>query len=211
MAKGSTATNRHSMIELWRENHGNLLVSMLALILIVGSVIMLVQNRNRRAAPIPRPLGVGDLSTADEETDPLLLGDDNSIATPAANDVLPADSALLLIHIEGLESERGVVRIALYSDPTTFNQPELADQKTELKIFGGEATWEVQVPANKAIAISAYHDQNNNDRLDKNFIGIPVEKYGFSKGTRSPRGPPDFADAAFEPQPGVVDVPLQVW
>ena len=43
-------------------------------------------------------------------------------------------------------------------------------------------------------AVVVYFDQNNNGKLDKNFIGIPVEPIGFSNGY-SPKGPPQFSKA----------------
>jgi uncharacterized protein (DUF2141 family) len=43
-------------------------------------------------------------------------------------------------------------------------------------------------------AVAAYHDENNNDKLDKAFTGIPNEKYGFSNNVRGIFGPPDLSD-----------------
>lgn len=44
-------------------------------------------------------------------------------------------------------------------------------------------------------AVAAYHDINNNEKLDRNFVGIPKEPYGFSgkKGF----GTPNFSRAQF--------------
>ncbi len=45
-------------------------------------------------------------------------------------------------------------------------------------------------------ALLVYHDENNNHRLDKNFIGIPTEPLGFSNRYQ-PNGPPSYSRAAF--------------
>jgi uncharacterized protein (DUF2141 family) len=45
-------------------------------------------------------------------------------------------------------------------------------------------------------AVSAFLDENNNERLDANVFGVPTELYGFSRNARSPSGPPTFGDAA---------------
>ena len=45
-------------------------------------------------------------------------------------------------------------------------------------------------------ALLVYHDENNNNRIDKNFIGIPKEPVGFSNGYQ-PKGPPSYQRAAF--------------
>ncbi|MCE7067873.1 DUF2141 domain-containing protein [Dyadobacter sp. CY326] len=47
-------------------------------------------------------------------------------------------------------------------------------------------------------ALAVYHDLNSNDELDKNFIGIPKEPYGFSKNFRPKFSAPKFDDCAFE-------------
>lgn len=43
-----------------------------------------------------------------------------------------------------------------------------------------------------------FHDENNNIKLDTNFIGIPKEGYGFSNDAKGKFGPPDFKDTVFE-------------
>ncbi|NQU40455.1 MAG: MipA/OmpV family protein [Lentisphaerae bacterium] len=46
-------------------------------------------------------------------------------------------------------------------------------------------------------ALLVYLDENDNCRLDRNFIGIPREPLAFSNGYR-PKGPPSYRRAAFE-------------
>ena len=41
-------------------------------------------------------------------------------------------------------------------------------------------------------------DENNNGKLDKNLVGIPLEPYGFSNNARGFLGPPSFGDARFQ-------------
>ena len=47
-------------------------------------------------------------------------------------------------------------------------------------------------------AIKTFHDENDNGRMDTNFLGIPVENYGFSNNARGSFGPPDWSDARFD-------------
>ena len=46
-------------------------------------------------------------------------------------------------------------------------------------------------------AVGAYHDENNNNRLDTDFIGYPTEGYALSNGIRAVISRPRFIDAAF--------------
>ncbi len=43
-------------------------------------------------------------------------------------------------------------------------------------------------------AVAVFHDLNGNGRLDRNFIGLPSEPYGFSNDVGR-RGPPNFEGA----------------
>jgi uncharacterized protein (DUF2141 family) len=46
--------------------------------------------------------------------------------------------------------------------------------------------------------VQAFHDQNDNFDLDRNFLGLPKEGMGFSNDAPMRFGPPSFDDAAIE-------------
>lgn len=60
-------------------------------------------------------------------------------------------------------------------------------------------------------AAQAFHDENNNENVDQNFIGIPKEGVGFSRDARIVFGPPKWRDAHFIHQgaPAVMRVRLR--
>ena len=43
-----------------------------------------------------------------------------------------------------------------------------------------------------------FHDKNNNNKIDTNFIGIPKEGFGFANNAMNKFGPPDFKKTVFE-------------
>jgi uncharacterized protein (DUF2141 family) len=47
-------------------------------------------------------------------------------------------------------------------------------------------------------AVSAFHDENMNEKLDKNFVGVPKEGYGASNNPKKKMGPPTFDETKFE-------------
>ncbi len=49
-------------------------------------------------------------------------------------------------------------------------------------------------------AVSVFQDENGNGRLDKNVVGLPTERYGFSRDAPALLGPPSFGEAAFDVQ-----------
>ena len=46
-------------------------------------------------------------------------------------------------------------------------------------------------------AVSFVHDENDNKKMDTNFIGIPTEDYGCSNNATGFMGPPKYKDAQF--------------
>ena len=47
-------------------------------------------------------------------------------------------------------------------------------------------------------AVSVFHDENMNQKLDKNFVGVPNEGYGASNNPKKKMGPPNFDEAKFQ-------------
>ena len=46
--------------------------------------------------------------------------------------------------------------------------------------------------------IRCFQDLNGNERLDKNFMGIPTEPYGFANNPKIRFGPPSIQEQTFE-------------
>ncbi|MBC3873811.1 DUF2141 domain-containing protein [Undibacterium flavidum] len=69
-----------------------------------------------------------------------------------------------------------------------FQKVQDVKAEVEVVIFKDvpEGTW----------AAMAFHDENSNEKLDTNNLGIPTEGTGFSKNAKGQYGPPKFASAA---------------
>jgi uncharacterized protein (DUF2141 family) len=46
-------------------------------------------------------------------------------------------------------------------------------------------------------AIRVFHDENSNGKIDLNFLGIPIEDYGYSNNAIAWFGPPRWEKASF--------------
>jgi uncharacterized protein (DUF2141 family) len=51
-------------------------------------------------------------------------------------------------------------------------------------------------------AVSVFHDEDLDRKLDTGLFGAPSEDYGFSRDARGTFGPPRFEDARLELAPG---------
>jgi uncharacterized protein (DUF2141 family) len=121
----------------------------------------------------------------------------DGVENPASTSGVPIE-----VEIRGFENEEGHCRVAAYDSPTGFQDPEKAVARAVLSIEKGVARWNFDwpeasaVPSGKQLAISAYQDRNDNGQLDKNILGIPTERYGFSNNPKRGYGPPTFDQSA---------------
>lgn len=86
--------------------------------------------------------------------------------------------------------------LMLFASPSGFGELRAPFLSRRFPCDGRDEYSLTDVPAGE-YALVVYQDENGNGRLDKNFIGIPIEPLGFSNDYR-PKGPPMFARATFQ-------------
>ena len=63
---------------------------------------------------------------------------------------------------------------------------------------GGKSQFSLPIELPKGEwAVAITQDLNNNDKIDKNFVGIPTEPYAFSNNVRPTLAAPDFNECKF--------------
>lgn len=117
-----------------------------------------------------------------------------------AGDAKAPTVATLTVEIVGFKSEQGTAKIALYR--TKDDYLKKAERSGRGTIQGGKATVVLEGLEPGTLVVSAFHDENDNDKLDSNWIGIPKEGTGVSNNAKGRMGPPKFDDARFELKPG---------
>lgn len=122
---------------------------------------------------------------------------------------LAVEAGELRITVDGIRSPHGTVLIGLYDSPASFKKAVDTSAK-EGFLIDPDRFAAVALRANAALksavvfsnlgpgryAAVAFHDENGNGKLDKNFLGVPTEPYGFSKNAQGIFGPPTFDAAA---------------
>ena len=117
----------------------------------------------------------------------------------------PPETGTIRLNVTQLRSDRGRVSVSLYRSKDGFPSNAARSFKTvRASIQGGKS--EVvfaDVPAGE-YAVALMHDENDNNRLDTHWTGLPKEGYGVSNNARAALGPPRYADAKFRlEKPGV--------
>jgi uncharacterized protein (DUF2141 family) len=105
----------------------------------------------------------------------------------------------LTVDVTGMRSTKGQVIYSLFSGSEGF------PDKGEKAIASGqcmispEKTAHFTIPklAPGSYAVTLFHDENSNGKLDAKAFGIPKEGFGFSRDPKIRIGPPRFKDAAF--------------
>ena len=107
-----------------------------------------------------------------------------------------ARAAELRLTVTGLRSDSGVVEFALYATPKSFPQRGGMMAGSRVRITDAKAVSAFSGLAPGTYAVAVYHDENDNNRFDKNPVGFPLEGFGFSNDAPAFLGPPSFAEAA---------------
>jgi uncharacterized protein (DUF2141 family) len=102
----------------------------------------------------------------------------------------------LTVEVKGLKSATGEVAVGLFDQNAEFPKQYTYGVRLVATKDGVLAVFKDVKPG--VYAISAYHDENDNKKLDRGMFGIPKEAYGFSQDARGEGGPPQFRDAQFE-------------
>jgi uncharacterized protein (DUF2141 family) len=109
----------------------------------------------------------------------------------------PASAARIIVTIDGLHSATGNVFVALYANPNKFLHGNQCDAFRKVRASVGPITVAFDHLPPGTYAVGAYHDENGNDHLDTNLVGLPTEGYALSNGVRAVLSAPRFIDAAF--------------
>ncbi len=123
---------------------------------------------------------------------------------------LPAESAELVVNVEGLRSREGVVRLALYDKAEGFAKRGHQITSGAVTAANGQVVYRFHELAPGNYAVTLYHDENANDKFDYTWIGLPDEGYGFSNGAKAILSAPAFRDAAIAVGDGNNDISIKL-
>lgn len=100
------------------------------------------------------------------------------------------------INFDGMESDKGKLFVAVYNNEKDFLKKILKGTVVEVK--DQKAMVVLKDISAGTYAISAFHDENENKKLDTNFLGIPKEPIGVSNNATGFMGPPKYKNAKFK-------------
>ena len=98
----------------------------------------------------------------------------------------------LEMEINNLESNKGPIYIRILDE----NENPVIVGTSPVINYSSEISFDSIFPGKYAIQF--FHDENKNQKMDFNLIGIPKEKFGSSNDVKPILGPPKFKKMLFE-------------
>ena len=111
----------------------------------------------------------------------------------------------LTINISG-QTKAGILNLGIYNNAAAYDKSVKGEERSEKGLFSGIDSY-IDLQENHEFvinlpegtyAIALFIDANENLKIDKNFLGIPKEQYGFSNNAMGSLSGPSFQQAKFE-------------
>ena len=101
-----------------------------------------------------------------------------------------AQAADLTIEVAGLKNAKGKVLVAVFQRSEDFLTRPVRTATVDAQPGKVQLILAGMPPGD--YAVSLFHDENGNGKLDRNPVGMPIEPHGFSNDAAGSFGPPTF-------------------
>ena len=119
--------------------------------------------------------------------------------------MLEIQASELIINLSD-QKKAGTLMLAIYNNAEAFEGSVIKEKRSEVGVFKGLELYlepkdsmqlNIEIPDGE-YAIAFFIDANGNKKLDKNFLGIPKEQFGFSNNAMGTLSAPSFEQAKFK-------------
>lgn len=116
--------------------------------------------------------------------------------------VTGAQAAELALVVTEIREDRGSLRIELLDSEAAFDGDARPLAALVIPARTPEVTVSVQPLDPGSYGIRVFHDLNDNETLDTNLVGMPIEPWGFSNDAAGRFGAPTWKQLRFVLDPG---------
>lgn len=109
--------------------------------------------------------------------------------------IASAQNVTLTVNTSGFRNNDGKVKVGLYNEEGKFLKETYLGVTSEIKNL--KAMVQFKNLSVGIYAVSIFHDENNSDKLETGFMGIPKEDVACSNNAKGKMGPPKYVDAKF--------------
>lgn len=104
----------------------------------------------------------------------------------------------LSVEVHGVPASKGKISVAVYDNAEGFLKFDKVFKSDSTLAHKGITHLSIEDLPEGEYALAIFYDENSNDVLDTNWMGIPKEKVGFSNAKMKLFGPPKFKECAFK-------------
>ncbi|MGX1928317.1 DUF2141 domain-containing protein [Flagellimonas sp. 2504JD4-2] len=101
------------------------------------------------------------------------------------------------VKVHNVPSQEGKINVAVYDSDEAFLKFDKVVKTGSAEAHEGVVALKIEDMPSGDYALAVFHDENANDELDTNWLGIPTEKVAFSKGKMKTFGPPKYRECVF--------------
>ena len=109
---------------------------------------------------------------------------------------LIAQHSDLNVKITNIKEVKGHLEIGVYNNPELFPKVDQQYKVFYIKVTASNMNYTIKGLKHGQYALAIFHDLNSDTICNRNIMGIPTEKYGFSNNVRPFLSAPSFEDAA---------------
>jgi uncharacterized protein (DUF2141 family) len=120
------------------------------------------------------------------------------------------ETATVVIHVEQVSPRGGTLRLGLYDEARYAADDAPAVASADVPAALGETTVTLTDVAPGTYAIETFQDINSNGKMDTNWLGIPLEPFGFSRDAKPRLSKPGFDRVKLDVAAGVNTVTLHL-
>jgi len=130
-------------------------------------------------------------------------------STPAPSAPAPGNCALV-VHVTGFRNQKGVAGGTIFKTPDGWPENNAKSfMHAPFPITGDHATLTFSLPPG-TYGVAVLHDENENRKLDRNFMGIPKEGFGFANNPHVGLSAPNWHDAAINVTCPVTEIQIRL-
>ncbi len=104
----------------------------------------------------------------------------------------------IAIDVLDVPSSKGKISVAVYNSKEGFLKFDKVFKCDSIIAEKGITHIAIKDLPEGEYALAIFHDENGNDKLDTNWLGIPKEKVAFSNAKMKTFGPPPFKECVFK-------------
>ena len=107
---------------------------------------------------------------------------------------LETETADVQLMVTNINTLKGSIEVGVFNKPKTFLRKGKEYKTYSQKVTNDTMVFQLKGLKKDDYAISIYHDVNSDSECNLNFLGIPIEPYGFSRNFKPKLSKPSFND-----------------